>query len=215
MFVSQVEEAIPGISATDVDTRKDKHFVKWFGANNCVSRSVSATIKGYYAGGYPNWSMTPNHLEKTGVLPSLSELFKMTHATSDGVFVDPAFEKLFHAVVARIEERETQLTQQSPDGLPVTLTTEEADRIFEEVAPKKKGRIVGIGYVNEVERTTSSYTSRRDEETSQMKARMDSQQVRLDSLEYLLDVMAVGNLHRNVYVFFTTKMFTCALHRNH
>ena len=29
MFVSQVEEAIPGISATDVDTRKDKHFVKW------------------------------------------------------------------------------------------------------------------------------------------------------------------------------------------
>ena len=35
--------------------------------------------------------------------------------------------------------------------------------------------------------------SRRDEETSQMKARMDSQQVRFDSLEDLLDVMAVGN----------------------
>nr|VDD23930.1 unnamed protein product [Brassica oleracea] len=114
-------------------------------------------------------------LEKTRVLPSLSELFKMTHATSDGVFVDPASEKLFHAVAARIEERETHLTQQSPDGLPVTLTTEEADRIFEEVAPKNKGRTVGIGYVNE------------------MKARMDSQQVRLDSLEDLLDVMAVGN----------------------
>uniref|UniRef100_A0A0D3E7T2 Uncharacterized protein n=1 Tax=Brassica oleracea var. oleracea TaxID=109376 RepID=A0A0D3E7T2_BRAOL len=45
-------------------------------------------------------------LEKTGVLPSMSELFKMTHATSDGVFVDPASEKLFHAVAARIEERE-------------------------------------------------------------------------------------------------------------
>uniref|UniRef100_A0A0D3DA64 Uncharacterized protein n=1 Tax=Brassica oleracea var. oleracea TaxID=109376 RepID=A0A0D3DA64_BRAOL len=75
--------------------------------------------------------------EKTGVLPSLSDLFKMTHATSDGVFVDP------------IEERETQLTQQSSDGLPVTLTTEEADRIFEEV--------------------------------------------RLDSLEDLIDVMAVEN----------------------
>uniref|UniRef100_A0A0D3AS61 Uncharacterized protein n=1 Tax=Brassica oleracea var. oleracea TaxID=109376 RepID=A0A0D3AS61_BRAOL len=137
-------------------------------------------IKGYYDGAYLNWSMTPNHvritwfkcfaLEKTGVLPSLSELFKMTHATSDGVFVDPASEKLFNAVAARIEERDTQLTQQSPDGLPVTLTTEEADRIFKEVAPKKKGRAVGIGY------------------TSQMKARMDSQQVRLDSLEDLLDV---------------------------
>ncbi|KAF3534673.1 hypothetical protein DY000_02041256 [Brassica cretica] len=61
------------------------------------------------------------------------------------------------------------------------------------VAPKKKGRIVGIGSVNEVARATSSYTSRRDEETAQMKARMDSQQVRLDSLEDLLDVMAVGN----------------------
>nr|VDD54991.1 unnamed protein product [Brassica oleracea] len=61
------------------------------------------------------------------------------------------------------------------------------------VAPKKKGWIVGIGSVNEVARATSSYTSRRDEETAQMKARMDSQQVRLDSLEDLLDVMAVEN----------------------
>ena len=60
----------------------------------------------------------------------------MTHATSDGVFVDPASEKLFQAVAARIEERETQLTQESPDGLPVTLSTEDADRIFEEVQLK-------------------------------------------------------------------------------
>uniref|UniRef100_A0A0D3E4X2 Uncharacterized protein n=1 Tax=Brassica oleracea var. oleracea TaxID=109376 RepID=A0A0D3E4X2_BRAOL len=132
-------------------------------------------------------------LEKTRVLPSLSELFKMTHATSDRVFVDPASEKHFHAVAARIEERETQLTHQSPDGLPVTLTTEEVDRIFEEVVPKKKGRTFGIGYVNEVARATSSCTSRRDEENSQMKARIDCQQVRLDYFEDLLDVMAVGN----------------------
>uniref|UniRef100_A0A0D3AYC0 Uncharacterized protein n=1 Tax=Brassica oleracea var. oleracea TaxID=109376 RepID=A0A0D3AYC0_BRAOL len=93
--------------------------------------------------------------ENTGVLPSLSDLFKMTHATSDGVFVDPASEKLFRTVAGRIEERETLLTQESPDGLPVTLSTKEVDRIFEEVAPKKKGRIVGIGSVNEVARTTS------------------------------------------------------------
>uniref|UniRef100_A0A0D3BMQ4 Uncharacterized protein n=1 Tax=Brassica oleracea var. oleracea TaxID=109376 RepID=A0A0D3BMQ4_BRAOL len=117
----------------------------------------------------------------------------MTHATSDGVFVDLASKKLFQAVGARIEERETQLTHESPDGLPVTLSTEEADRIFEEVARKKKGRIVGIGSVNEVARATSSYTSRRDEETVQMKVRMDRQHVRLDSLEDLLDVMVVGN----------------------
>uniref|UniRef100_A0A0D2ZX23 Uncharacterized protein n=1 Tax=Brassica oleracea var. oleracea TaxID=109376 RepID=A0A0D2ZX23_BRAOL len=36
--------------------------------------------------------------EKTGVLPSLSDLFRMTHATSDGVFADPASEKLFQTV---------------------------------------------------------------------------------------------------------------------
>ncbi|KAF2530418.1 hypothetical protein F2Q70_00029600 [Brassica cretica] len=61
------------------------------------------------------------------------------------------------------------------------------------VAPRKKERTVGIGSVNEVAKTTSSYASRRDEDNSQMKARMDSQQDHLDSLEDLLDVMAVGN----------------------
>ena len=47
--------------------------------------------------------------------------------------MDHASEKLFNAVAGRDEERETQLTQQSPDGLPIKLTTEEVDRIFEEV----------------------------------------------------------------------------------
>ena len=41
MFVSQVEEAIPGISATDVDTRKDKHFVKWLKSQ---VRNISHTL---------------------------------------------------------------------------------------------------------------------------------------------------------------------------
>uniref|UniRef100_A0A0D3A0R5 Uncharacterized protein n=1 Tax=Brassica oleracea var. oleracea TaxID=109376 RepID=A0A0D3A0R5_BRAOL len=59
--------------------------------------------------------------------------------------------------------------------------------------PKNKGRIVGIGSVNEIARETSSYTSRWAEDIAQMKARMDSQQVRLDSLEDLLDVMVVEN----------------------
>jgi len=57
----------------------------------------------------------------------------MTHASPDGVFVDPASEKLFNAVASRVEEQETQLTQQSADGLPVKLSTVEVDRIFEEV----------------------------------------------------------------------------------
>ena len=41
MFVSQVEEAIPGISATDVDTRKDKHFAKWLKSQ---VRNISHTL---------------------------------------------------------------------------------------------------------------------------------------------------------------------------
>jgi len=57
----------------------------------------------------------------------------MTHASPDGIFVDPASEKLFNAVASRVEEQETQLTQQSADGLPVKLSTVEVDRIFEEV----------------------------------------------------------------------------------
>uniref|UniRef100_A0A0D3E6U8 Uncharacterized protein n=1 Tax=Brassica oleracea var. oleracea TaxID=109376 RepID=A0A0D3E6U8_BRAOL len=111
----------------------------------------------------------------------------------DGVFVDPASEKLFNAVASRVEEQETQLTQQSADGLPVKLSIEEVDRIFEDVATRKKGRTVGIGSVNEVARVTSSYYSRWDQDNNRMQARMDTQQQRLDSLEGLLDVMAVGN----------------------
>lgn len=174
-------------------------------ANSCSASRRTKDKDGHLpmllrTGQKPHAGVRLEAFEKTGVLPSLSELFKMTHAISDGVFVDPASEKLFRTVAGRIEERETQLTQESPDGLAVTLSTQEVDRIFEEVAPKKKGRIVGISSVNEVARTTSSYSSRRDEETAQMKAQMDSQkaqmdsqQVCLDSLEDLLDVMAVGN----------------------
>uniref|UniRef100_A0A0D3E8C8 Uncharacterized protein n=2 Tax=Brassica TaxID=3705 RepID=A0A0D3E8C8_BRAOL len=176
-----------GVDVLDPDRPPETY---WFGANNRIGRSVSETIKGYYDGAYPNWSKTPDHVkttwfkffayEKTGVLPSLSDLFKMTYATLDGIFVDPASEKLFNAVASRVEEREMQLTQQSPDRLPVKLTTEEVDMIFEEVAPRKKGQTVGKA-------------SRRDEENSQMRARKDSQQDCLDSLEDMLDVMTVGN----------------------
>lgn len=35
-------------------------------------------------------------------------------------------------MVARIEDRQTQLTQQSLDGIPVTLSTSEVDKIYEE-----------------------------------------------------------------------------------
>ena len=36
-------------------------------------------------------------------------------------------------MVAWIGDRQTQLAQQSPDGIPVTLSTLEVDQIYEEV----------------------------------------------------------------------------------
>ena len=45
-------------------------------------------------------------------------------------------------VVARIEDRQTQLTQQSPNGIPVTLSTPEVDQIYEEVKNFKLSIII-------------------------------------------------------------------------
>ena len=71
--------------------------------------------------------------KETGHLPSLMELYQRTHKNKAGVFVDGKSEQIYNDVVARVEDRQTQLTQQSTDGLPVTLSTLEVDKIYEEV----------------------------------------------------------------------------------
>ena len=52
-----------------------------------------------------------------------------THKNKAGQFVDHGSEQIYNDVVARIEDRQTQLTQQSPDGIPVTLSIPEMDQI--------------------------------------------------------------------------------------
>ena len=61
------------------------------------------------------------------------ELYEKTHKNKAGRFVDPRSEQIFNDVADRVQERQIQFTQQSTDGLPVTLSTVEMDRIYEEV----------------------------------------------------------------------------------
>ena len=68
-----------------------------------------------------------------GELPSLLELYQRTHKNKAGQFLDARSEQIFNDLVGQVEDRQTQLTQQSTDGLHVTLSTFEVDRIYEEV----------------------------------------------------------------------------------
>ncbi|CAN6937675.1 unnamed protein product, partial [Brassica oleracea] len=54
-----------------------------------------------------------------GAPPSLARLYKTTHQHSDGTFSHPRAERIDNTVEARIQEVETQLSQQNPEGAPV------------------------------------------------------------------------------------------------
>lgn len=58
--------------------------------------------------------------------------FRKTHL-KDGIFAGLHSEKIHSDVTARIAERQTQLTQQALDGVPVELCTIELNDIFEKV----------------------------------------------------------------------------------
>uniref|UniRef100_A0A0D3BGF9 Uncharacterized protein n=1 Tax=Brassica oleracea var. oleracea TaxID=109376 RepID=A0A0D3BGF9_BRAOL len=112
--------------------------------------------------------------KETGVVPSLMQLYERTHKNKAGQFLYGKSEQIFNELVAQ-----TQLTQQSTDGLPVTLSTLEVDKIYEEVVPKKKGRTLGIGSVNDVPRAISSYAQTREDEVTAL--RRESEQLRRES----------------------------------
>ena len=68
-----------------------------------------------------------------GRFPTLLELYDRTHRNKAGQFLDGKSEQIYNEVATRVAERETQLTQESPDGLPVALSVPEVDQIYEEV----------------------------------------------------------------------------------
>ncbi|CAE6126651.1 unnamed protein product [Arabidopsis arenosa] len=93
-------------------------------------------------------SRARKHCEETGdSTPDFLVVLEQTHRKPDGTFIDRKSEEIYKEVSSRIEEEESQLftgdnTESSASG---GLSVAAKNKIYAQVAPRKKGRLYGVG----------------------------------------------------------------------
>ncbi|KAG7551462.1 putative transposase Ptta/En/Spm plant [Arabidopsis thaliana x Arabidopsis arenosa] len=89
-------------------------------------------------------SRARKHCEETGAsTPDFLVVLEQTHRKPDGTFIDRKSEEIYKEVSTRIEEEESQLfTESSASG---GLSVAAKNKIYAKVAPRKKGRLYGVG----------------------------------------------------------------------